>query len=297
MSNEELVVAVRSGKADFVDLWRSMRGLIHKIAYKYGDKAEHDDLVQESFFGLRRAVNLWNPDAESSFVRYAYFWIRQSMLRYVQDCGRSIRVPAYQQGRLFKYRRMLTEYQRDFNRLPSDRELCVALDINEEQLQQLKADDLTMETASLDVLVSEYQDTTLGDLVPDESVDVEGVAVDQVQQEQLQRVLWNVVELLEPKQAAVIKYRYKEGLTLKAAGDQIGVTPEAVRQIEKKALKAMRKRSIRRQLEPYVDEVRYSAGVRNTGVNTYARTRTSSTEKAAIKAAQYLKYLEKQGLL
>jgi RNA polymerase sigma factor (sigma-70 family) len=56
--------------------------------------ADRDDLVQEGILGLLRAIQLFDPDRGSSFSTYACWWIRQRMLRYLQQLSPSPRTTA-----------------------------------------------------------------------------------------------------------------------------------------------------------------------------------------------------------
>lgn len=53
----------------------------------------------------------------------------------------------------------------------------------------------------------------------------------------------NTLLTLLPHEKVVIEYRYKDGLTLKETGENLGVTHERIRQIELKALRKLRHKS------------------------------------------------------
>jgi len=136
---------------------------------------------------------------------------------------------------------------------------------------------------SLDKHLTDEESGTVGDLVPS-SADVEEDVLDVVEQEQLKDILWPLVDTLEGNQPAVIRARYQEGKTLKATGDGLGVTVAAVRQIEAKALRELRKPSMSRHLRPFTTEGEwiYSMGIVGNGAERFRTTWTSSTERAAL---------------
>lgn len=95
MSNEELVERIQSGEDaqnNMLKLWQQNRGMIERLANDYSKVEEREDLKQEAYFGLYRAVESYNPNKGSSFLTWAIYWIRQSMQRYCQNNG-TIRIP------------------------------------------------------------------------------------------------------------------------------------------------------------------------------------------------------------
>ena len=62
MTNEELVRLIQDGidtKANLWELYDRNRGFIADTVGRYSAYAEMDDLMQEAYFGLARAVELW----------------------------------------------------------------------------------------------------------------------------------------------------------------------------------------------------------------------------------------------
>jgi len=60
------------------------------------------DFVQQANLGLVVAVKKWDPTKGVKFVTHATYWIKQSILRYIQDNKLVIRVPAYAQAQIKK---------------------------------------------------------------------------------------------------------------------------------------------------------------------------------------------------
>ena len=127
------------------------------------------------------------------------------------------------------------------------------------------------------------EDTTVGDMVAS-AEDIEGDAVERIQQERLKAELWDCVDSLPGQQPAVIRQRYEDGMTMEAIGREYGTSGEAVRQIHAKALRELRKPRYAKRLRPFVpdDERIYNMGITGNGVDRFNRTWTSSTERAAL---------------
>jgi RNA polymerase sigma factor (sigma-70 family) len=69
-------------------------GLVAHVARRYrGRGVDLDDLVQEGWFGVRRAVELWDYRRGFRLSTYAAWWVRHAMERAVAHQGRTIRLP------------------------------------------------------------------------------------------------------------------------------------------------------------------------------------------------------------
>ncbi len=122
----------------------------------------------------------------------------------------------------------------------------------------------------------------LADLIPGD-VDVESFVLDAIEKEELKEVIWHMVDALPRNQPQVIWSLFQEGKTLKATGEEIGVTLERVRVIKQNALKELNKPSRKRILIAYLPETIESLAYQHNSVGKFNRTWTSSTERAALK--------------
>ena len=70
-----------------------------------------------------------------------------------------------------------------------------------------------------------------------------------------------------------------------AIGADYGITIEAIRQMERKALRALRGGRNRKKLLPFMEV--YGMALTGNGVGRFNRTWTSSTERAALKDMEW----------
>lgn len=96
------------------------RGFIHKIVNQYKVFAEEEDLEQEGYLGLSEAVWHYDPDEGVTFLHYASYWIKQSIVRYIKSNG-TVRLPEHVQERIRKYNRIVQKWQQDHHRSPPRR--------------------------------------------------------------------------------------------------------------------------------------------------------------------------------
>lgn len=283
-SNEQLVIRIKAGidvAENMLKLWQQNRGYIHKIVNSYKNYAEEDDLQQEGYLGLSAAVDHYSQNEGVPFISYAAYWIRQRIVRYIKSNG-TVRLPEHMHGSIRDYKAMVSKWQRDLGRKPSDREIRHYLCISQEKLENIEKAAQMGKIGSLDVPVGEDEDNSLYDLLPGSGNEEEAV-LDKVQQEQLSKVLWGLVDVLPGQQPSVIRARYQGGMTLKAIADTEGVTLEAIRQQEQKGLRELRKPSRSNQLKPFLLEDHiYSKALKGNGVGAFRRTWTSSTERLAL---------------
>ena len=273
MTNEELVIEYQTGnKAVIEQLYLQNRGMIERIARRYCEAVELEDLRQESYFGLVKAAELWNKEKETAFITYAVYWIKATIHRYIENCGGVIRIPTHKRAQIGSYHKAVNTYQLSFGRYPSERELCAALDINPEQLKELEKDIQSVRIRSTSEQIGgDNEDLTLEDTLAAEG-DAIGEVIEQIQHEELAAELWDCVDCLKPERAGVIRGLYKEGKTLKQCGDDLCISAERARQIKGDAIKELRKTHYTKRLLPYLDEsAARSWGMSGTGYRTFLR--------------------------
>ena len=231
MTNKQLVIRIKAGidvANNMLQLWQQNRGFVRKIINQYKAFAEEEDLEQEGYLGLNEAVNHYNPDEGVTFLHYASYWIKQSIVRYIKSNG-TVRLPEHIQERIRKYNRIVQKWQQDYHRSPSGEEICYFYGVSEKMLDKVHKARVMAQIGSLDEPVGEDTENTLYDLLPCPADSTEQ-AIEKIQAEQLRAVLWSMVEELPGNEPEIIRKRYREELTFKEIGQQLGISVEAVRQ-------------------------------------------------------------------
>lgn len=281
MTNEQIALRIKAGEntADnMLVLYENMRGAIYKLARRYSGYAELEDLTQEGYLALCRAVELYEP-GDCSFFSYAYKCIMSHMLRYIQN---NSNFPAHMWERVRKYNRLCDAFKKEFNRKPIIAEISYYLGINDQQSREVVKMAYAENNASLESpVVSGDEEIALGDTLKAQE-DVENSVIDNLHDEHLKEQLWLIVDSLEGKQPEVIRGRYQEQKTRQEIADTMNVEYYRIRDIEEKALRTLRT-SKRRELVPLLDDATIAVAYRNVGSGTFNRTWTSSTENAVLK--------------
>ena len=290
-TNETLVDLIKTAteKADRKEyleaLYQQNYMYIRKMCKRYAGRSgqdDIDDLTQEAFFGLRVAVDRYDPEQGTPFINYAATWIDQVLHRYLENCGNVIRVPTYLYNSILKYRKTEKVFLQDHGRMPTDDELIELMSLKDHaQLRRIKDRADILGSLSLDKqVISEDGAETFADVIPDPADHYEEVT-DQMDEDQKRREVWEEVDALGDRKAKVVKMRFRDNMTLEAIGEVYGVSRERARQIQNAALKEL-SRSEKLRMWNGSDDYLSAKAYSGTGLSTFRNTGMSSPERAVI---------------
>lgn len=229
--------------------------LVVNIAKKFiGTGVPLPDLVQEGNLGLMRAVDTFDPDKGFRFSTYATWWVKQAVTRAIANDGRTIRLPVHAYEALLKYQKFIKEWNltNPGVALPSDEEIIEKLGIRESTFAQITR--YQPDVVSLSTPIGEEQDSTIGDFIADDSMDVEAQTDLIDLRDSIEKVLHD--KCFNAKEVDIIKKRFgfETGtpMTLEEIGKIYGVTRERIRQIEVKALRKLKHPTRANQLKVFM---------------------------------------------
>lgn len=283
MTNEELVIRIRNHidvDDNILQLWQQNTGMIAQMAHKYRFMAEKEDLQQEGYIALCDAVDHYTPERGGHFSTVLFQYLQAHLMRYCQNNG-SVRIPVYALESVREYQKTLADLQQQAGRKVTDSDICRCMGIDEERLMKIRQIEQMTMIGSTDNIIADDDETTVGDMIPDKS-DFESDVLDQMEQKELQRAIWPLVDSLPGKQGVVLRMRYQENIALKSAGEVLGCSYQLVQQIQKDALRQLRRPKNARLLRPFLPEAQYADAYQGNGVQCFNRTWTSSTERVAL---------------
>lgn len=293
MTNEELVEQIQAG----VDVQKNM-GLLYEQNikfitleimkycpdYKSSQKGfyyqsttvnEIEDIQQEVYFALCDAVKDFDCKMEYKFITYAKYKIDNVIRRFKKSHANTKRLPENMVIRISEYKKYYKQCIIETHERPTEQMVMKHMQLSQVQYDRMMKAIIESECISTSQAIGE-EGLTIEDVVAD-SIDLESTVLDEVFQEQVGQELWDEVKKLDGKQSTVILEKYQEGKTVEAIASDIDVSGTRARQIEQKALKALKQK---RNIIRLAKEFGYGGAYHN---NSFRHTGTSSTEFVAMK--------------
>ena len=224
--------------------------LVVKIAKAYISKdVGLLDLIQEGNLGLLKAASKYDHRKQVRFSTYASWWIKQSITRALSNKRRSIRLPHRKEDALRKIQRAFNVLSQSLSRRPSVEEVAVEVGMDSAEVVEIL--NISHGPVSLDSDINS-ESGTLHDVFEDYSYSPDSEVMQQVMRDETLKFL----ERLREKEKKILLYRLAfhggKKYTLKRISDELGISPETVRQIEMRAIRKLRQHAS--EIEEFVYE-------------------------------------------
>ncbi|MCL2196080.1 MAG: RNA polymerase sigma factor RpoD/SigA [Treponema sp.] len=234
----ELSRKIQEGSNDALHkLVNSNLRLVVKIAAMYNSCGiSIMDIIQEGNIGLLHAAKKFDYRRNVRFCTYACWWIRQFISRYISNTKRLVRLPQRKEETLRKIQHAYHFLSQSLMHQPKNTDIAKELGISVQDVDSffsIASDTLLYEYANDDssCAVDIYEDYTY---CPERDL------MRKASKDDTMRLLNKLVD----REKRIISYRFQlngcEHFTLREIGDKFDISPETVRQIERRALRKIR---------------------------------------------------------
>lgn len=245
----QLILAAQSGDRQAYDaVLLENLPLTIKVASMYRAFEELDDLVQQGVLGLMEAIPRFRPEYGYSFATYAFHWVRQYIVRYIDCYTSTITFPIHLREKFRKYAKAIrsgeiyTKTMDRKHRYEAAKKCGLVSSLDE--FDAFESYYVSSSLWSLDDVVSNSDGEEICTLVDAiaSADDVEAQVINSLLKEEIHAIL---CDLLNGRDLDIIKMRMGfecEPMTLQEVGDIYGLSRERIRQIEKTSLAKIRNR-------------------------------------------------------
>ena len=248
----ELSQRIRKGDKEALDrLVRANLRFVVSVAKQYQNQGlPLPDLITEGNIGLIKAAEKFDETRGFKFISYAVWWIRQTILQALAEQSRIVRLPLNQVSAVSRMKKVIQQFEQEYERKPSAQELAELTDVAEDKIHDaLRSDGRHV---SVDAPFQEGEDNSLLDVMTNPDMP----STDNVMMgESLTLEIDRVLSSLKEREELVIRMSFGIGereMTLDEIGDKLGLTRERVRQIKEKAIKQLRESGMSKQLKAYL---------------------------------------------
>lgn len=219
------------------------------------------DLISEGNLGLIKAIENFDETKGFHFISYAVHWIKQSIIKAIAEKSKLFRLPLSWNNHLYYINKEFGDPNgnnnigfSNFSQDDKTQSLSKQLGIKEERIKKLlKVSKSHLSLESHVLCNGDNRVDLLSSLKDEKSVNPEKILIDK----SIHGDMIKALEFLSPVEKKVIIDRFglkSNGKTkkLQEVGNELNLTKERIRQIEKKALEKLKKHIKRLEINQYL---------------------------------------------
>jgi RNA polymerase sigma-B factor len=212
------------------------QNLVRFLAGKFANRGEPlEDLVQVGTIGLINAVDRFDPERGTKFSTYATPTIVGEIRRYFRDKAWSLKVPRRLQELNLAANKAAERLSQELGRPPSVQDIAHELGASEEETLEAIELGNAYDTISLDTKLShegESTPLTLAEFVGEVDEDLQNI--------ETYGDLNQAMEHLEPRERAIISYRFFKDMSQTEVARRLNISQMHVSRLQQKALKRLK---------------------------------------------------------
>lgn len=244
-AEEETMLAkrIRMGDMQALDtLVKANLRFVISVAKQYeGFGMNLEDLISEGNIGLMKAARRFDESRGYKFISYAVFWIRQCILKSLNENARIIRMPSNQLAQMQKIHGTFSKLEQMFGREPSAEELALELDLSPAEVNKVLMQ--SQAPVSIDRPIgSNDDDVTLLERIRNEA---EQSPDEELMRASISQDLTRCLDRLNAREAEVIKLHFgldgRLPMKFEEIADAMGLGKERVRQLKVQGIRKLQK--------------------------------------------------------
>ncbi len=206
-----------------------------RLSMYLGYNVEYEDLVSYGVFGLIDAIDKFDLGKEVKFETYASLRIRGTILDQIRKMDWIPRTVRQKQKKIDE---AIKQIEMRTGKNAQDEEIAQELGLTGDELLNWQSQLKVTNVISLNEYIEQGTEPVMDARNNSHFVQPE----DNIEEEELKKVLSEAIDLLTEKEKKVILLYYYEDLTLKEISNILEVSESRVSQLHTKALSKMRKR-------------------------------------------------------
>ncbi len=215
--------------------------IAQSLARRYfGHGENNDDLEQVAYVGLTKAARGFRPELGHNFLSYAVPTITGELKKHFRDHCWTVRPPRRIQDLQRNINATRQAMSQRLNRLPTNEQLAIELDIPIDQLTEAVAARGCFSPSSLDAQLTSESSTTLADMICDEGRDIARADA--------RLILESVFSQLDEDDQEILSLRFFEEWTQEQIAEKFGTSQM---QISRRLARLLQR--LRTALEPVAD--------------------------------------------
>ena len=231
----KLAQAIKKGDPKAIqEMVRRNLKYVVTVANKYrGMGISLQDLIEEGNIGLIQAAKRFDVSKNVKFITYAVWWIKQAIMHFLAEQSGTVKLPVKQAGKISKFNKKSQQMCQDMEREPTQSEVAKSLGYDNDEINSIMRAYRTH--LSLDTPIKNDENTPYLNLLENQELIPYD---DQIMRDSLNAKVDQILENLSERESKILKMRFGfsgEVKTLEDIGQEIGLSRERVRQIEKRA--------------------------------------------------------------
>lgn len=205
--------------------------------YRHVQAVSRDELIQAGVLGLLRALRRWDPGRENQFWSYAQWWVRQAMQELVSSQSGVVMLSDRALRQLAKVNTARQHHLQSQGREPSTGDLAKSTGLRSAQVM------LLVGAAQPARTLEDRPDTSPRPLVESLPDPAGEDAFELAALRAAAGTLPAALATLTPREQTIVCARYGlngETRSLRAIGAELHVSPERIRQVERRAMEKLR---------------------------------------------------------